>query len=197
MVEREKELYETLEPRFLWDYLHFGIDLRDYIALRTSDNPSSQNDIGRKLSFISVLTEMMAGFEDTAGLILALKRRYSPDPDCEYQKKFKVINTPLFYTLVKFRESSLDTILGCASPSKIYKNFHFENLVLHNLSKPGFLQPDVVRQGLLNIARFLCKDCLTNQTKTNRQQVYNKIKHGGIVVSEARDFFPEHPLGVG
>ena len=64
-----------------------------------------------------------------------------------------------------------------------------------SLSDPGFLQPEVVQGGLLNIAKFLCDDCRTNQTKNNRSEAYNKIKHGAIVLSEGRDLFPEHPSG--
>lgn len=195
MTDLKKEIYWKLEPRFLWDYLSFGVDLRDYNALQVSEGASSQNYLGRKLAFISVFREMMAGFEDIAALLLALKRRYGPDPKCSYQKEFAVTETPLFYTLVTYRESRLDKVLGSTSPDEVYRDFHFEKLVPVSLSEPGFLQPEVVRRGLLTIAKFLCDDCLQSQTKNNRPEAYNKIKHGSIVLSEGRDFFPDHPSG--
>src|SRR5262249_21995023 len=109
-------------------------------------------------------------------LLLALKRRYSPDPKCPYQREFAVTKTPLFYTLVTYRESRLDKVLGSASSSDVYREFHFEKLVCLNLSEPGFLQPTMVHRGLLTIAKFLCEDCLRNQTKNNRPEAYNKIR---------------------
>lgn len=195
MTDVKKEIYSKLEPQFLWDYLSFGIGLRDYNVLQVAKAASSQNYMGQKLAFISVFREMMAGFEDVAALLLALKRRYGPDTECPYQKEFNVGETPLFYTLVTYRESRLDKVLGSISPDNVYRDFQFEKLVPVDLSSPGFLQPEVVRQGLLSIAGFLCGDCRTNQTKNNRPEAYNKIKHGSIVLSEGRDFFPDHPSG--
>ena len=195
MTGVKKEIYWNLEAPFLWDYLGFGIDLRDYNALQVAEAASSQNYLGRKLAFISVFAQMMAGFEDIAALLLALKRRYGPDPECPYQKEFGVGETPLFYTMVTYRDSRLDKVLVSVSPDKAYQDFHFERLVPVSLSDPGFLQPEVVQGGLLNIAKFLCDDCRTNQTKNNRPEAYNKIKHGAIVLSEGRDLFPEHPSG--
>ncbi len=195
MTGVKKEIYWNLEAPFLWDYLGFGIDLRDYNALQVAEAASSQNYLGRKLAFISVFAQMMAGFEDIAALLLALKRRYGPDPECPYQKEFGVGETPLFYTMVTYRDSRLDKVLVSVSPDKAYQDFHFERLVPVSLSDPGFLQPEVVQGGLLIIAKFLCDDCRTNQTKNNRPEAYNKIKHGAIVLSEGRDLFPEHPSG--
>ena len=190
-----KNIYWKLESLFLWDYLNFSIHLRDYIALQVSQDISNQNYLGRKLTFVSVFAEMMAGFEDTVALLLALKRRYSSDPKCPYQRKFNVKETPLFYTLFTFREPRLDKVLGSASPADVYQDFHFEKLVPVSLSEPEFLQQEVVQRGLLTIARFLCNDCLSNQSKNDRPNAYNKIKHGSIVLSEGRDFFPDHPSG--
>ena len=195
MTGVKNEIYWNLEASFLWDYLGFGIDLRDYNALQVAEAASSQNYLGRKLAFISVFAQMMAGFEDIAALLLALKRRYGPDPECPYQKEFGVGETPLFYTMVTYRDSRLDKVLVSVSPDKAYQDFHFERLVPVSLSDPGFLQPEVVQGGLLIIAKFLCDDCRTNQTKNNRPEAYNKIKHGAIVLSEGRDLFPEHPSG--
>ena len=195
MTGVKNEIYWNLEASFLWDYLGFGIGLRDYNALQVAEAASSQNYLGRKLAFISVFAQMMAGFEDIAALLLALKRRYGPDPECPYQKEFGVGETPLFYTMVTYRDSRLDKVLVSVSPDKAYQDFHFERLVPVSLSDPGFLQPEVVQGGLLIIAKFLCDDCRTNQTKNNRPEAYNKIKHGAIVLSEGRDLFPEHPSG--
>lgn len=195
MTGVKKEIYWNLEAPFLWDYLGFGIDLRDYNALQVAEAASRQNYMGRKLAFISVFGQMMAGFEDAAALLLALKRRFSPDPKCPYQKEFTVGETPLFYTMVTFRDSRLDKVLDCTTLDKVYRNFHFDKLVPAGLSEPGFLQPELVRRGLLNMAKFLCEDCRTNQTKNHRPEAYNKIKHGAIVLSEGRDLFPEHPSG--
>lgn len=195
MTDVKKEIYWKLEAPFLLDYLGFGIDLRDYNALQVSESASLQNYLGQKLAFMSVFGQMMAGFEDTAALLLALKRRYGRDPECQYQKEFNVAETPVFYTMVTYRDSRLDKVLGSSSPDEVYRDFHLETLVPVNLSEPGFLQPEVVRRGLLNMAKFLCEDCRTNQTKNNRPDAYNKIKHGAIVLSEGRDLFPEHPSG--
>ena len=120
MTGVKKEIYWKLEAPFLWDYLGFGIDLRDYNALQIAEAASRQNYIGRKLAFISVFAQMMAGFEDAAALLLALKRRFSPDPDCPYQKEFTVGETPLFYTMVTFRNSRLDKVLDCTTLDKVY-----------------------------------------------------------------------------
>lgn len=195
MTGLKKEIYWKLEAPFLWDYLNFGIDLRDYNALQIAEAASRQDYKGRKLAFISVFAQMMAGFEDTAGLLLSLKRRFSADPDCPYQNMFTVEETPLFYTMVTFRDSRLDKVLGDITDNKVYDNFHFDKLVPTGLSEPGFLEPDLVRLGLLNMAKFLCEECKTNQTKNDRPLAYNKIKHGAIVLSEGRDVFPEHPSG--
>lgn len=195
MTDLKKEIYWKLEAPFLWDYRSFGTDLRDYNALQIAEAASHQNYLGQKLAFISILGQMMAGFEDLAALLLALKRRFSPDPECPYQKEFGVGETPLFYTMVTYRDWRLDKVLVSVSPDKAYQDFHFDKLVPAGLSKPGFLQPEVVRRGLLNMAKFLCEDCRTNQTKNNRPEAYNKIKHGAIVLSEGRILFPEHPSG--
>jgi len=158
ITDVKKEIYWKLEAPFLLDYLGFGIDLRDYNALQVSESASLQNYLGQKLAFMSVFGHMMAGFEDTAALLLALKRRYGRDPECQYQKEFNVAETPVFYTMVTYRD------------------FHLETLVPVNLSEPGFLQPEVVRRGLLNMAKFLCEDCRTNQTKNNQKAA---IPQGG------------------
>ena len=196
----KEQAYWGVEPAFLWDHLNFGNDLRDYVALQVAEVAESHNQVGKHLAFLTILSAMMAGFEDLAALLLGLRRRYAGDTDCGYQKEFSVAETPLMFSLMNYRgDIRLDTLLGSRTPEGVFLEFHFDRLVPTSPAKPADLTPDMIRQGLRYMAKSISEDFVRNQTKNDRCKASNKIKHGALVVSEGRRFFPGrgYPSGPG
>lgn len=137
----------------------------------------------------------MTGFEDLGALLLALRRRYKADPKCKFQKRFSRSETPLLFTLVNYRDVSLKKVLPSPDPNTVHSHFQLDQLVPEDLPSAGFLTTEVAAKGMKTLARFIATDCLTAETSGVRPQAYNKIKHGGVVVSNGAIFFPNHPPG--
>lgn len=190
------KIYCDIEPHFFYDYLSFGNDLRDYVALQISEAAASQTPLGKRLAFISIFKEMMAGFEDTAALLIALKRRYGPDSKCRFQKQHGTTETPIFFTFASYRNLQLTEVITSSSQADLYQEFHFQKLVPTDLINHAFLNPKDARHGLEILAKFLLGDFLPNSTKNKRSEAYNKIKHGGIVMSDSNVLMPGSPKGV-
>lgn len=197
VITTPQAAYESFEPAFLWDYLGFANDLRDYVALQISEGAQWQNSTGKHLAFLTVFGALMAGFEDIAALLLALKRRYSTDPQCRYQRECRLAATPVAYTLLNYRDVQLDFLLGKDRPAQVYRNFYFEKLIPSEYTAASALTPATITTGLKQLAKFLCEDITRNQSKNDRPKAYNKIKHGAIVVSDATRFYPTLPVGPG
>lgn len=185
-------VYEEHEAAFLWDYLHFGADLRHFTADMLMEPARSENEYARRYGLLGVFREMMSALEDFAALLTAFRRKYAADDRCSFQREFSTPRTPVFYTLVNYRETSLARTIGERSAEQVYEDFSFAHLVPEESSEPPSSEcADLLRR----IAAFLVVDCAPQEATAARTAAYNKIKHGAVVISNGAVFFPKHPLG--
>lgn len=183
---KEKEIYWEIEPHMLYDYVNFANRLR---LLQATDDryKNYRMDQDAPRWFLLIHTELyQKSLEDLGVMLLALKRRFSADPACPYQKKFGVTETPVTFTLVNYR-------IGEAAIKKTLDSFENQNIFLKGLGIDSIKDIDIkLVLPDLDIPFFLdelYKNLVAwSVDQEKRFRMYNKIKHGPVVVGSARIF---------
>jgi hypothetical protein len=186
-----QKVYWDIESEFLYDYIMFGSNLRYWQTIDIKPEKYQMEQQGKGLYFVNLLEGYQKSLEDLGAMCLAIKRRFQPDSNCSYQKHFTVSQTPITYTLINYRPQDyhLEKIAKL-SDQEIEKALNLQSI---NRISVTFIYPDFnYLTWRANIIKTL-KSQAYDQSK--RLNIYNKIKHGAVVVSNGRKFKKSLPLG--
>lgn len=175
-----QKIYLDLEPHFIYDYIFFSAHLRFLQSQESSHKNYNLKQMAKAMCLVNLFEIYQKSLEDLAAVTLALYRRYGIDANCRYQKKFNALETPLSFTLINYREANLKDVLALLSTDEdIINKLGIKNFQKININ---LLYPDI---NFSNVYRFFVvglKSLATDQDK--RLKMFNKIKHGGIVVGD-------------
>lgn len=182
----KQKIYSDLEPDFIYDYIFFSVNLRFWQSEESTYKKYSMKHKAKALCFINLFETYQKSLEDLSAVILAMYRRYNATKDCDYQKAFKVNQTPVTYTLINYTpgEAILDDVL-----SLVPKKWDVINKLGINISGKinlTLLYPDIDFEKLYNFFVVGLRSLAEDQKK--RLKIYNKIKHGGVIVSDGHWF---------
>lgn len=190
---RLQTIYWDLEPEFLYDYLFFASSLRIWQASENTYEKYQLQQQGKGICLVNLLETYQKSLEDLGAVVLAFKRRFNYDLNCKYQKDFSVRETPVTYTLINYNpaESTIKSVLGDAD-QEIEKNLNLQivNQINITLVYPNFDYTSWKSNFILNL-----KSLASDQDK--RLRMFNKIKHGGVVISNAKILKSSQSLGPG
>lgn len=186
MYTDEQKIYWDIEPHMLYDYVNFANRLR---LLQAADDRYKQFTMEQdgKRWFLILFTELyQKSLEDLGVMLLAFRRRFNEDNSCKYQKKFSVKETPITFTQINYAvgEATIKKTLDWF-PSKrvLISGLHIDdigriniNLIFHELELPTFYN-----ELYENLVAW-------SKDQEKRFHVYNKIKHGPVVVGSAKIF---------
>lgn len=179
----EEKVYWDLEPEVLYDYVNFANRLRVLQAGETDYKKYNMDQDGKRMHLV-LLTELyQKSLEDLAVILLALFRRFNTDASCEFQKEFSS-QTPLVYTLInyKIREAEIKKILDkLPSQRDFISGLHINDLDSLHLE---LLIPKLNKIQFYSELYSNVKDWMGDQEK--RFRIYNKIKHGPIVLGSGK-----------
>lgn len=188
---RQQTIYWDLEPEFLYDYLFFASSLRFWQASENTYEKYQLQQQGKGICLVNLFEIYQKSLEDLGAVVLAFKRRFNYDLNCKYQKDFSVQETPVTYTLINYKtgESTIKSVLGDAD-QEIEKNLNLQivNRISISLVYPNFDYTSWKNDFILNI-KSLARD------QNKRLRMFNKIKHGGVVISNAKILKSSQPLG--
>lgn len=188
---RRQTIYWDLEPEFLYDYLFFASSLRFWQASENTYEKYQLQQQGKGICLVNLFETYQKSLEDLGAVVLALRRRFNYDPNCKYQKGFSVQETPVTYTLINYKpgESTIKSVLGDAD-QEIEKNLNLQivNRINITLVYPNFDYTSWKNDFILNL-KSLARD------QDKRLRMFNKIKHGGVVISNAKILKSSQPLG--
>lgn len=186
-MNTKQKIYSDLEPHFIYDYIFFSANLRFLQSQENSHKKYKMDQTAKAMCLVNLFEIYQKSLEDLSAVILALYRRYNPaQKDCKYQKEFNTNETPVVYTLINYTwgEPKLKKILvPFKNDHEIINKFGINNISKININ---LLHPDINIQNVNNFFLVGLKSLSGDQEK--RFSMFNKIKHGGIVVANGRYF---------
>ena len=182
----KQKIYLDLEPDFIYDYIFFSASLRFMQAQDDSYRKYNIKQKAKAMCLVNLLEVYQKSLEDLAVILLSLYRKYNPDNKCDFQRKFDVKETPLIFTLINYRpgEASIKNLLGLLGKGEdIIVKLGIKNIEDINIT---LLYPDINFKNFYHFLLSSLEDLGNDQAK--RQSIYYKIKHGGVIVSDASFF---------
>lgn len=182
----KQKIYLDLEPYFIYDYIFFSAHLR---FMQAQDNSYEKYNIKQKakaMCLVNLLEVYQKSLEDLAAILLSLYRKYNPDEECDFQKKFGVKETPLIFTLINYKqgEASIKNTLDLFKrDTDVIVKIGIKNIENINIT---LLYPDINFKNFYHFLLSSLGDLGNDQAK--RQSIYHKIKHGGVIVGDASFF---------
>lgn len=182
----EQKIYWDIEPHMLYDYVNFANRLR---LLQATDQRHKNFTILQdgKRYFLVLFTELyQKSLEDLGVMLLAFRRRFNKDKSCKYQEKFSVDKTPITFTQINYD-------IGEASIKKTLDWFSDKDSFIKGLQvtaiedmEINLLIPKLIPSSFYDNLYKNLIDWSKDQEK--RFRIYNKIKHGPVVVGSAQIF---------
>lgn len=183
----QQKIYLDLEPHFVYDYIFFAARLRFLQSQENSYKKYEMKNKAKAMCLVNLFETYQKSIEDLSAVILSLYRRYNHvSKGCKYQKEFKSKETPLIYTLINYTpgEPRLKKILALFNnDAEIVRKLGITNIERINIT---LLYPSINFQNFYNFFIRGLKDLSDDQNR--RLKMFNKIKHGGIIVADGANF---------
>ena len=192
-MEVKQKIYLDMEANFIYDYIFFSAHLRFLKAQGNTYRSYTKNQVARAMCLVNLFETYQQSLEDLAVVTLAVQRRYNSAAECRYQRDFSIIETPLVYTMIHYKPGDAnleDIIASFANDSDLTRGLGLVNIEEINLT---FLYPDIDFRKFYDFFLVGFKSLAEDQDK--RLKMFNKIKHGGIVISDGHIFsstLPKH-----
>lgn len=192
----KQKIYWDLEPDFVFDYIKFSANLRFFQSQENSYKNFMMRDARKAICLVNLLEIYQKSLEDLAAVTLGFYRRFNGHTICTNHKKantckdkkiFKDEKTPLIYSLINYTpgEATLLKILDCLGDdsTKIIEGLGIKSIEGINLF---LLYPTFDIQKFYTCVVSSLRDLGADQEK--RIKIFNKIKHGGVVVFDGQHF---------
>lgn len=142
-----------------------------------------KSDLHRRMFLLAVYREEYSAYEDLGAMLSALLTTRQ-DPD-----------VPLLHKLISYAPGEVELRklmkrFGISTSAELHDKSGFEELIPRNWFE-RFPRMNL-RKALRTAADFFFVDCLKNQ-KTDGGCAFNKLKHGLMVVPNARRYIPAYP----
>ena len=175
-----------MDSNFVYNYIFFSAHLRFLKAHENKYKSYTKDQVVRAMCFVNLFETYQQSLEDLAAVTLAFQRRYNSTTECRYQKDFSEIWTPLIYTMIHYKpgDANLKDIIGLfKSDLKLIQGLGLVNAEKISLTS---LYSDIDLKKFYKFFLIGFKSLAGDQNK--RLKMFNKIKHGGIVVSDGHIF---------
>ena len=185
-MDIKQKIYLDLEPHFVYDYIFFSAHLRFLKAHENSYKKYSNDQKARAMCLVNLFETYQQSLEDLGAMILAFHRRYNSVKECSYQKEFNTNETPLIYSMIHYRPGDAilkDLISLFPTNTGIINGFGINNVEKINIT---LVLPDINFKKFYNFFLVGLKSLSDDQFK--RLRMFNKIKHGGVVVGDGHVF---------
>lgn len=180
-----------MESNFVYDYIFFSAHLRFLKAHENIYKNYTKSQVARAMCFVNLFETYQQSLEDLAAVTLAFQRRYNSVRKCRYQKDFSALETPLTYSIIHYKpgDANLKEILASfVADSDLKQGLGLLNIEKINLTS---LYPDIDFKKFYKFFLIGLKSLAGDQEK--RLKMFNKIKHGGMVISDGHIFSPTLP----
>lgn len=188
-LPREYSIYWDMEAEFLYDYLFLASNLRFFEVSSINYKKYTGDQLGMVACYVNIFEIYQKSLEDLGAILLSLKRRFNIDNSCVYQKKYYCSETPILFTLMNYSisEGYIYKHIG-TTRSDIERTFNLlmVNSISITLLYPSFQYSKWRDNVISNIMGF------SNDQK-KRDRMYNKVKHGGLVVGNGKLFKSASP----
>lgn len=187
-MDRDAALRQ-IEPIYFVDYCLFSGRLRYYVALSLGNDFKGQTrptDVHKRLYILALVREEYTAYEDVGAFLLAFLAWRRGGTKVPFRKLLEY----------KIGEAVIDDILiseGVKDGSDLFAALRLEEFLTSLAGNLGGVDLEKV---LMKACEFFVTDCRRNQKK-HGIRAYNKIKHGALVVPDARRYIPGLPSAPG
>ncbi len=180
-------LYWTLEPHFLIDFIFFSSKIRLVRAQNYDHLFNNKDERDKRAAFIGVTDIYYQAIESLAAVCIAIQKRFPIDPN--------VVALPVNYTMATYNGESaaLFELLG-SEPQTLAMQLplNFLDAIAANVDKEcGPNTASKIKHEIYNYLATLSTALAKNDKL--KIKIYNKIKHCGMVVYNGKRLLNSQP----